>query len=92
VSKQLVSHPRYGLCLQWVKEAQRIMRRRDCDWPGLPSGQVPLHCSGELNRLIEDGMACRISRPAKVNPAHVREFIMMTEAGEREWTKLVSTR
>jgi hypothetical protein len=51
-----------------------------------------LHCSGELNRLIEDGMACRISRPAKVNPAHVREFIAMTEAGEREWTKLMSTR
>lgn len=84
---KLINHPRYGLVLQWVKECQRAARTYG--WPGLPVGQIPVVCSPYLHAGINDGMMVRISRPARVNPQHTREFIALTEQGEREWATLV---
>jgi hypothetical protein len=85
--QQLISHPRYGLVLQWIKESQRTQKK--AGWPGLPIGQIPLVCKPYLDAILEDGGAYLASRPARVNPDRIATFVVLTDMGEHEWASLV---
>ena len=84
--QQLISHPRYGLVMQWIAESRRVQARND--WLGLPTAQIPLAWSSQLHAGIADGAMVIRRRPAKVNPNRTAEFVALTKRGLAEWSRL----